>query len=92
MIHACAFAFPANHDTDRLRGADAQGNPLPFHVDHIIPKSTLHPGLGIDHVANFYIMVPALNQFFQDHPHLHHVKLNMIGDVRQLLSVSRMLS
>lgn len=92
MIHACAFAFPGSHDTDRLRPADAQGNPLPFHVDHIIPSSMMHPGVGIDHVANFYIFTPALNEWFQAHPHLHHLKLNTIGDVRQLLLVSRMFS
>ena len=53
-----------------------------FEIDHIFPQSTLHPGLGLNHVANYYLMSRAENGFFGARPDLHHIKLNCIGDVR----------
>lgn len=56
-----------------------------WHIDHLIPCSPSSGGCGLNHVANYFIMIDEENAYFSDKPELAKAKLECVGGVSCLV-------
>jgi hypothetical protein len=82
----CAPFFCHSIVMNPCKPADARGKSLAkWHIDHLIPCSPSSGGCGLNHVANYFIMIDEENEYFSDRPELAKAKLECVGGVSCLV-------
>ena len=51
------------------------------HVDHIFPSSLASVGIGVDHVANYFLLTKMENEFFGSRSDIWKHKIDNMGSI-----------